>query len=220
MQDTREEMLSAAAEEFLERGYAAATMASIAGRLSLTKGALAHHFPAKQTFAEALSVELRTAIHASRARAEDAYPQSASRAMVAFLLALGNQATSDTRVAAAVSLLSDRAAPSGGLTQALDDLLEILESFATSAQASGELSTAIGAAEVAEHLLVTNLGTAFLARHKHIPEPGRKRLRFIRLTLKTCGMPDADVIVDDVLATLANNSLASLPLSQSVPRGR
>ena len=213
-------MLSAAAEEFLERGYAAAAMSSIAARLTLTKGALAHHFPAKLTFAEALSGELRTAIQASRVFAGETYPQSASRAMVAFMLALGNQATSDIRVAAAVTLLGDCAAPSGDLTRVLDDLLEALESFVSSAQAAGELSTALGATEVAEHLLVTNLGTAFLVRHKHVPEPGRKRLRFVRLTLKACGMPDVDDVVDDVLATLANNSLESLPPSQSVARGR
>ncbi|WP_022901075.1 ScbR family autoregulator-binding transcription factor [Humibacter albus] len=47
----REEIVHAAASEFDEVGYAAASLSSIAGRLGRTKGALGYHFSSKSSLA-------------------------------------------------------------------------------------------------------------------------------------------------------------------------
>jgi len=54
---TRQALLESAAEAFVDRGFADASLDEIARAARLTKGALYHHFAGKQ---EALLVELLT----------------------------------------------------------------------------------------------------------------------------------------------------------------
>ena len=92
---TRKSVLDAAAQEIVERGYAASSLASIAGHLGLTKGALVRKFPAKEDIAWAIIDTLRTVISEEYSRSLEVYPQSGIRAMTRFLLAVGAHATQE-----------------------------------------------------------------------------------------------------------------------------
>lgn len=51
MTQHRDTILMAASQEFIHQGYAATSLASIAARIGLTKGALARLFPSKEQLA-------------------------------------------------------------------------------------------------------------------------------------------------------------------------
>lgn len=55
--DTRERILAAAREMFVEQGYEAVTMRAIANRIEYTPTALYHHFPSKQALVTELCRE-------------------------------------------------------------------------------------------------------------------------------------------------------------------
>lgn len=217
-QETRAVLLEAAAAEILERGYAAASLSSIAAREGLTKGALAHQFPAKSDFVAALGEALQDAVRSSVASAAEAYPDSPTRALVAFLLHLGAHATRNPAVAAATVLFSDPAVPGPRLAKAVEELLDATERFVTEAQRTGEVKAMLPPADIAEHIVITNLGTASFRLHTHSTEPGRPRLRYLRITLRGSGFPDVDTVVDDVVESRANGTLHTMPPSKSMTR--
>lgn len=217
-QETRATLLEAAATEILERGYAAASLSSIAAREGLTKGALAHQFPAKSDFVAALGDALQDAVRRSVAGAREAYPDSPTRALIAFLLHLGARATTDPAVAAATALFSDRAVPGPRLATAVDELLDAIEQFVAEAQRADDVEATLPPADIAEHILITNLGTASFRLHTHATEPRRPRLRYLRITLKGAGFPDVDAVIDEVVASHANGTLPTMPPSKSMTR--
>ncbi|HLT84159.1 MAG TPA: TetR family transcriptional regulator [Phototrophicaceae bacterium] len=217
-QETRTALLEAAAAEILESGYAAASLSSIAARQGLTKGALAHQFPAKGDFVGAFGDALRDAVRQSAMTAREAFPDSPTRALIAFLLHLGARATREPAVAAATALFSDRAVPGPRLTTAVTELLEETERFVADAQRAGEADSRLPAGDIAEHVLITNLGTASFRLHTHATAPGRPRLRFLRITLTGSGFHDVDDVIDGVVASRANGTLDELPPSKTLTR--
>jgi len=217
-QETRAALLEAAAAEILECGYAAASLSAIAARQGLTKGALAHQFPTKSDFVEALGDTLRDAVRESVTTGRSAYPDSPTRALIAFVLHLGTRATSDPAVAAATALFSDRAAPAPRLAGAVGELLEETERFVTQADAAGEVDGALPSADVAEHIVITNLGTASFRLYQHPAQPTRPRLRFLRITLAGSGFRNVDAVIDGVVASRANGTLEEMPPSKSMSR--
>ncbi|MGO3678734.1 MAG: TetR family transcriptional regulator, partial [Microbacteriaceae bacterium] len=98
-QQKRQQILEAAAQEFVERGYAAATLSSVAGRLGLTKGALAHHFPTKDELLSGLGEQLSQAIEDSDRVTRAAFPNSGIHAAVAYLVQLSAIAAKNVCVA-------------------------------------------------------------------------------------------------------------------------
>ncbi len=61
--DTRRRVLDAALAGFLEDGYAQTTIADIRSRSEVSNGALFHHFPSKESIADALFVEAISSFH-------------------------------------------------------------------------------------------------------------------------------------------------------------
>jgi AcrR family transcriptional regulator len=61
--DTRRRILDAALAGFLEDGYAQTTIAGIRTRSEVSNGALFHHFPSKESIADALFVEAIASFH-------------------------------------------------------------------------------------------------------------------------------------------------------------
>lgn len=59
---TRERVLRAAADLFVERGYAATSIRDISERLGMTKGALYYHFPSKEDLLSALMAPMLEAV--------------------------------------------------------------------------------------------------------------------------------------------------------------
>lgn len=61
---TRDRLLGAAAQVFLERGYASASMEQVRQAAGVSNGSLYHHFPTKAQLADALYVDLLHDFHA------------------------------------------------------------------------------------------------------------------------------------------------------------
>lgn len=76
---TRKAIICAAAAELLERGYAGSSLSQIAGRLNVTKGALAYHFSTKHKLLEAVAAALQESVRATYGQAMKAFPVSGSQ---------------------------------------------------------------------------------------------------------------------------------------------
>jgi TetR/AcrR family transcriptional repressor of nem operon len=107
---TRQAILDAADSEFAQLGYAGASLANVVASAGLTKGALFHHFPDKQSLAAAWIAErlgtgilqlwcdplgavdsLDRLIQLSRARSRDLNPGDATSALVAVAAELASR---------------------------------------------------------------------------------------------------------------------------------
>lgn len=192
-------MLNAAAQEFIAQGYAATSLSSVAGRLGLTKGALAHHFPTKDELLVGLGEALHTAFVDSDTVSRAAYPDSGMRAAIAFLVQLGGVAAKNVQVAAALVLLTDRGTPPNVYADLTFIWLDKLAEFIVQAQKLGEVRAEVDPKEAAEFLLATNIGSTLLPDRSPVPQNRRKRLRFIRLGMQSLSSVDANAIVDEVL---------------------
>lgn len=115
---TREKVLTAAAEVFAEEGYARATLAAVADRIGMTKGALYGHFPSKCSLAGALIAESRQAWSTLQIE-HDAAVADAGRLLEHVVTAFAGRLQTDVRLLAAVRL----AAECPRLTRALGDVL-------------------------------------------------------------------------------------------------
>lgn len=81
---TRAAVISAAAHEFADRGYAGASINSILAHSASTKGALYFHFPSKEALAEAVLEDVRLAYSriVERRRSADIHPFQAIAGIV------------------------------------------------------------------------------------------------------------------------------------------
>lgn len=70
--DTRARILSAALEEFSERGYHATSVRELAERVGVTKTAVLYHFPGKADIVTALAEPLLDDLEATMDKAEAA----------------------------------------------------------------------------------------------------------------------------------------------------
>lgn len=208
--DKRQEMLDAAAHEFIEHGYAATSLSSVAGRLHLTKGALAHHFPTKDALLDGLGETLSAAIAESERVTLLAYPDNGIQAIITYMLHLGSTAAQNIQVAAALVLLTDRGTPQNVLRELFFEWLDALQLLLRNAQERGEIAENLDLDEVSEFLLATNVGTTLIPSRSGVKENRKKRLRFLRLALTSLGAEDVDGKVDEVLTTQAN-ALVILP---------
>lgn len=198
--EKRQAILEAAAAEFVERGYSAATLSSVAGRLGLTKGALAHHFPAKDALLEDLGTKLSEAIAESDRITREAFSDSGLHAAVAYLVQLGAFASRDVCVASSLVLLTDRGAPPNIIAGIIFKWLDGLAAFLTQAQQDGQVPSEVNVDEFAEFMLTANIGTQLMPSRSEQPQNRRKRIEYIRLGLRALGIQGADDIVDEVLA--------------------
>lgn len=154
----RDSMLNAAALEIVEHGYAASSLASIASRLGLTKGALVRRFPVKEEIAWGIIDMLRGVISNEYSRSLAVYPQSGIRSLIRFLLAVGTRAAREPQLAAAVVLFTDRASPGFEVAEVLDDWTQAIHGFLDVARDAGEVDPATDLQELAEYIFITNMG--------------------------------------------------------------
>src|SRR5690606_15696439 len=85
-----------------------------------------------------------------------------------------------------------------------------LADFVDAARTSGETDSSIDSVAVAEHIVITNLGSAMLSRRVGTErEPAR--MRYTRLTLKASGFADVDMIADEVLDSWTSGRDSTLP---------
>lgn len=200
-------MVLAAAAELLEHGYAGSSLARIAGRIDLTKGALAYHFPTKVSLLGAVIGHLQGALEASHAEAMAVFPQRGSRVCVAQMAMFGYTISTDAVAAAAVSLFADPSAPEGVMAPILIDWHRMISGcFEESIEVEG-VRLVVPTPQAAEFFIASMAGSILTARFLPEISVDRDRLKFTELTLQTLGFPDAAQIVADVLAALAEGKI-------------
>lgn len=192
MTQHRDTILMAASQEFIHQGYAATSLASIAARIGLTKGALARPFPSKEQLAWGIIDAVHTLLEEGRARIQDAHPSSGIRPLLEYLAALNSEQHCDPRVTAALALLIDRSSPTYGVTTLADDLTHALEGFLSTAQRCGELPPDTRPRELAQLIFVTFMGQTAVGDPTQTPS---ERRRFIGATPRTLGATDVDAIL-------------------------
>lgn len=215
---TRQRIFRAAAEEILVNGYAGTSLAGIAGNLGLTKGALARHVPVKTALIEEFTRHLVEVLARCDARAQAVFPESPSRACVAFLINVGFSASDDVCSAAGIAMAFDPSVPtasSGGFVHAwIDALSAYLERIP--AEDGYELNAPVrGAAE-----FLTAAFTGMWVTGRFVSIEGRPRLEQTELALMGIGIPAAGVsaIINDVLAQARQGALELAPPEMVVPQ--
>ncbi len=88
MADTREQILDAARTLIAERGYEATSFAAIAGRVGITKAAVAYHFHPKEALLAALVLPAAADVQTLLATTVDHTPEGRARFATSYLDAL------------------------------------------------------------------------------------------------------------------------------------
>lgn len=198
---TREVILEAAAREVIEHGYVGASLSGIAGRLGLTKGALAYHFPTKDRILAALVGRLRETLAASDAAAVEVFGHSPARACVAFVSNVGHFAGTDVVTTAALSLFADPSVPREVLAEPMADWVRRVRAHLEAMVEVERCALDVPLTDAAEFFIAVLCGTWMTARF--FPRAAdRPRLQFTQLALEAVGVSSesADAIVADVLA--------------------
>lgn len=160
--ETRETLLLAAAREFDEHGYAAATLQGIADRLGKTKGALGYHFPSKASMA--LSIVER--FYAELPGLAERYRTDGRmdvRSLVAMSLEVAGQFRDDVMVRAAVRLQRDADTVDAELPTPYVNWTSLTEAALRDAESDGQLVAGLDVAAAARVLVAGFFGTQQVA---------------------------------------------------------
>ena len=212
---TREMILEAAAHEIVDHGYAAASLSRIAGRLGLTKGALAYHFPTKGRILTALMERFQRVLVRADAAAVDAFADRPSRACVAFVLNVGHAAGTDIVTTAAMGLFTDPSTPPRVTADPMGDWVDRVRTYLQSMVDEEGYTFELDLSDAAEFIFAALGGTWMTARF--FPRAvARPRLQFTQLALQAVGVPhsEAEAIIADVLAAARDDrvNVASVEL--------
>lgn len=200
-------MVHASAAELLEHGYAGSSLARIAGRINLTKGALAYHFPTKVSLLDAVVGHLRVVLAASHTQAIEIFPNRGSRVCVAQMTSFGYSISTDPVAAAAVSLFADPSAPQGAIAPVLIDWHRMISECFEQSCAHEGVQLTVPTPQAAEFFIASMAGSVLTARFMPEISADRDRLKFTELTLKTLGFTDASQIITDVLTALSEGKI-------------
>ena len=189
-------MVEAAAQEMLARGYAGSSLASIAARLELTKGALAREFPTKDLLASEVMRSLTRTIVQEHETATLAYPDSPARALVRYLVSVDWAVRHRDQVAAATSLLSDRALPRGMTAEPIEAWRVAVRGVVAAAVERGEIPPGVDGMEAARFLSVATLGASVLEVRSGTDAGADERVRAnLRFSLRALGIGEVDRVV-------------------------
>lgn len=160
--ETRETLLLAAAQEFDEHGYAAATLQGIADRLGKTKGALGYHFPSKGSMAQSIVERFYSALPGL----VETYRAGGSmdvRSLVAMSLEVAGQFRDDVMVRAAVRLQRDADVVDADLPTPYVNWTALTEGALRDAESNGQLVAGLDVAAAARVLVAGFFGTQQVA---------------------------------------------------------
>ncbi|OJU40230.1 MAG: hypothetical protein BGN97_02690 [Microbacterium sp. 69-10] len=202
---TRLRLLTAASEEMIERGYAAASLSRIAARLGLTKGALGHHFPTKQDIAIAVfdrADEIAVQV------AEDArrlFPDSAIRGCIAYFAGLARAGAADPIAAAWLALYQDRSVPVEIARRGYVTSRDVVAGFLADhlSRECGELRMPPAQATLFLQLLVS--GELAIARFL-TDYSAQNAVDSFATALTGLGVPDAEAVVIDGIQAVWTSS--------------
>ncbi|MFC4243667.1 ScbR family autoregulator-binding transcription factor [Gryllotalpicola reticulitermitis] len=146
----RDEITRAAAAEFDEVGYAAASLSSIAARLGKTKGAMSYHFSSKASLArEVVEAQYRQWEDVLSGIRTDGY--SGLDAMILLAFAVAQRFRDDVLVRAGIRLQHDAGLHGVDLPTPFVSWMSVTRDLLAEANANGELQPVLdleGAAEV------------------------------------------------------------------------
>lgn len=142
--DTRERLVRAAIEVFLEKGYGGTRVQDIARRAGFTSGALYVHFPSRTALlGEAIIREGQTIMTglAEQIGSADAGPDAVAELLAGF--STGEPTNLDLLLLEALALASRSDEAKDVLATALDGFVEILMSRINAARERGDIDTTI-----------------------------------------------------------------------------
>lgn len=193
---TRQRLLTAAAEEFIVSGYSGASMSRIASRLGLTKGAFGHHFPTKESILVAIQEHTVAVLDRVAGAAEEAFPESPVRACVAYFAGIAPLASQDPVFHASVLLFQDPSAPIPVIRPTRErlrtHLLRMLRRDGSDAPLTVDPDRA------AQYLLVLLSGLLAAARFAG-SEGAKDDIAVMTIALRGLGVVDAETVIADVL---------------------
>lgn len=200
-EQTRSRLLTAAAEEILARGYAAASLSRIAERMGLTKGALGHHFPTKISLIDAMMSHVVGATPAIAEAAARAFPDSPIRACVMVLGGIAGASRADAVFGAAILLFQDPSIDSAHVSPLRRSVDAMLEECLRGAVEKEGYGLSMCLADAVQFLQVILAGFLSSARFPDTFEAHQEPL-FVKATLTGIGIGDAELVVDDVMERL------------------
>ncbi len=197
--ETKNTIAKAAAAEFIANGYAGTSLSRVADRMSLTKGALVYHFPAKADFANYF-VQM---VHAATSQADEfskhQYPQDGAKRLLLHFVVMGTWWRSLPEVAAGIALFGDASSPAFESDQVVQAWLDLSVDAFVTCEAHGQLTPGLSPLEAAEMLLASSLGSLLFRDYVRLNAPDTKAVRFIRLALTSVGIPNVDESAEEVL---------------------
>ncbi len=196
-QHTRDRLLAAAAQEILETGFAGASLANIAARIGYTKGSLGYHFPTKETILDGLLERLALTDSRAARRAQLAFPDQPSRALVAHIGAYSFLSSVDHATAAASVMAYDRSIPHSYGRASFTIWQDRLRSYLEAVQEKETYQLTISPTEGARRIMAATTGDHVTSRFCDDFGP-RPRLGQLRPALFSLGFTDIDQIIDDV----------------------
>ena len=196
-QQTRRKLLVAASQEIVESGYAGSSLANIAARIGYTKGSLCYHFPTKETILDGLMKELAASEQRAAIRAQQAFPDRPSRALLAHIAAYAFLAATDAPTSAGGILARDPSIPpSYGRKLFLLWERVLTEHLQRAVDLEGYELT-MPPQEAARHLISTTAGAYLTSQFADITG-SRPRMEHIAPALVSIGLDDAEQLEQDV----------------------
>ena len=200
-EQTRSRLLTAAAEEILERGYAGASLSRIAERMGLTKGAFSHHFPTKISLIDAMTNHVVGMTPAIADAASGAFPDSPIRACVMVVGGIASASRADPVFGAAILLFQDPSIESVHVLPLRRSVDAMLEKCLRDAVAQEGYALTMRITDAVQYLQVILAGFLSSARFPDTFEAHQEPL-FMQATLTGIGIGDAEVVVGDVMKRL------------------
>lgn len=193
---TRERLLAAAAEEFLQVGYAGASLAKIAARIGHTKGSLAYHFPTKESLLSALVLHAIEADEVCASRTGKTFPHQPSRALIGYIATFSFLSSLNPITAAAGTMPVDPSIPIDYARKCHLVWKRRMTSYFEGVLQEG-YEVPVSPGDAARRLLTTTSGDQIISRFY---EETRERPRISQLEpcLVSLGIYDAAQAVEEV----------------------
>jgi len=186
----RDAIIRAAAAEFDDVGYAAASLSGIAGRLQRTKGALSYHFSSKAQLAHAVG-ETQYSQWEDVLQAVRAAGYSGIDALILVSFIVGAKFRDDVLVRAAIALQGDAGLQGVEMPTPFVGWLGMTARLLAEAESLGELDAALPPEEAAEVLVEAFVGAQDIARRlTRLQDLDERLRRYWLLCLPGLGVRD------------------------------
>ncbi len=173
---TRTAIIKGAAEVFVERGYASASLDLIVDRAAVTRGGMYFHFKSKEKLANAVIQEQH---RIARAYAEKALTSASSgfEAMILMSAGLARQLTSEVVVRAGIRLTTDGSAKELSTIEPYTDWMRTFENLTRLAIEQGDFQPTVDPLKVARFVVPAYTGVQLVSEAMNHREDLFERVR-------------------------------------------